>query len=246
MRSIFLSLLLLATLFGGEVKMFTEHYPPYNMKTEDGKLSGLSIELLEAMLKMMQSKQSIDDVVLANWARSYEMAKNNKNSMVFSTTRTDSREDSFKWVGPIAKATVGIIAPKRKNIVIKNVSDLKKYKIGAVLKDIGETLLLENGVKKSNIDNVAGEKAIDLSFKKMEIDRIDMFVYNTDVAFVNAKLKGYDTDKYEIVYVLKEGQQYFAFNKDSDEQIIQKWQETLDALKKDGTYKKIHDKYLKQ
>jgi polar amino acid transport system substrate-binding protein len=225
------------------IKMYTEYYPPYNMKAEDGKLTGSSIEVLEAVLKEMHSKQSIEDVKLRAWAKSYMIAQKKKNAMVFSTTRTDSREKLFKWVGPIATATVGVIAPKRKHIKINNISDFNKYKVGAVLKDIGELLLLDAGVNKKRIFYVKGEDAINISFVKMQKNRIDMFAYNINVAFANAKMEGFDVDKYEVVYTLKVGYQYFAFNKETDDKIIQKWQNALDAIKKDGTYAKIHSKY---
>jgi len=48
--------------------------------------------------------------------------------MVFSTTRTESRENLFKWVGPIATATVGVIAKKDNYIKINSIDDLNKYK----------------------------------------------------------------------------------------------------------------------
>ena len=74
----------------------------------------------------MGSSQSIEDVKLRSWAKSYSVAQKKKNAMVFSTTRTDSREALFKWVGPIATATVGIVALKSKKIVINKVSDFNK------------------------------------------------------------------------------------------------------------------------
>jgi len=225
------------------IKMYTEHYPPYNMKSKDGKLIGSSIEVLDAVLKKMGSSQSIKDVKLRSWAKSYAVAQKIDNAMVFSTTRTESREPLFKWVGPIATATVGVVALKSKKIKINKISDFNKYKIGAVLKDIGEILLLDAGVNKNNIQYVKGEDAINLSFNKMQKDRIDMFAYNLNVAFANAKMEGFDIDKYEIVYTLKVGYQYFAFNKNTDDAIIQKWQNALDAIKKDGIYEKIHSKY---
>ena len=117
--------------------MFTETYPPYNMK-EDGKLTGLSIEVLNAVLKQLNSKQTIEDVLLTNWSRAYSIALKNNNSMVFSTTRTESREPLFKWVGPIVNTKVGAIALKDKKITINSIEDFNKYKIGAVLKDVGE------------------------------------------------------------------------------------------------------------
>jgi len=246
MKKIVLLLALSLSLFANqtqEVKIYTEHYPPYNMKSVSGKLKGSSIDVLDAVFKEMGLTQTIKDVKLRSWAKSYRVAQKVKNAMVFSTTRTDSREKFFKWVGPIATATVGVVALKSKNIVINKISDFNKYKIGVVLDDVGETLLLDAGVDKKYIQYVKGEDAINISFTKMEKNRIDMFAYNINVAFANAKMEGYDIGKYEIVYTLKIGQQYFAFNKDTDDAIIQKWQNALDAIKKNGTYKKIHNKY---
>ena len=244
MKTLLLTVLFFISIFANDdIKMYTEHYPPYNMKSKDGKLIGSSVEVLDAVLKQMNSSQSVKDVKLRSWAKSYAVAQKKQNAMVFSTTRTASREKLFKWVGPIATATVGVVALKSKHIVINKISDFNKYKVGAVLKDIGEILLLDAGVNKNNIQYVKGEDAINISFNKMQKNRINMFAYNLNVAFVNAKIEGFDTSKYEIVYTLKVGYQYFAFNKNTDDKVVQKWQKALDVIKKDGTYEKIHSKY---
>ena len=224
------------------IKMYTEHYPPHNMKTA-GELTGISVEVLDEMFKQMKSKQTTKEVKLTNWSRAYSVAQKVPNSMVFSTTRTKSRENLFKWVGPIVKTRVGVIAPKNKNIVINNITDFNKYKIGAVLKDVGEILLLERGVNKKNIQYVNGEDAINLSFTKMEKGRIDMFAYGLGAAFANAKKEGFDISKYEVIYTLAEAELYFAFNEKTDNEIINKWQASLDAIKKDNRYSSIIKKY---
>jgi polar amino acid transport system substrate-binding protein len=218
--------------------MYTEHYPPYNMKNANGKLQGTSVEVLKAILKQMNSSETIDDVKLRSWAKSYAVAQKVPNAIVFSTTRTASRENLFKWVGPIASAQIGIIALKEKKIKINSIKDLENYRIGAVLKDIGELQLLDVGVPKDKIQHVKGEDAINLSFKKMEKNRIDMFTYDTNVAFANAKQEGFDISKYEVVYKFKGGNKYyFAFNKETDDTIIQKWQKALDEIRKNGIIK---------
>jgi len=245
-KSIIFSIIIGSCLYGNttdNISMFTENYPPYNMKV-DGKLTGIGIEVLAAVLKQLDSKQSIDDVTLTNWSRAYSLALKNTNTMVFSTTRTESREDLFKWVGPIVNTSVGAIALKQKNIKINSVKDFEKYKIGAVLKDVGEDSLLEIGVNSDKIQSVSGKNAIKISFLKLKNKRIDIFAYETNAAFQDAKTLGFDISKYEIVYTLKEGQLYFAFNKNVEDKIIQKWQEALDTIKKNGTYKKILSKYV--
>jgi len=237
-------LFLAATTFthATDIKMMTENYPPYNMEV-DGKLEGLSVAVLEAMLKQMKSDKSTYDIELLSWSKAYSTAKSKKNSMVFSTTRTKSRENIFKWVGPITKTSVGITALKTKEIKINDVSDLNKYNIGCISKDIGETLLLEAGVPKLNIDSVDGINSLATSFYKLERDKIDMFAYETKVAKYSADLNGFDSDEYEVIYTLENAELYFAFNRLTPDNTIQKWQKALDTIKANGIHEKIIKKY---
>ena len=246
MNKVVVFILLFVGLYANDVqkiKIFTEYYPPYNMKSVSGKLQGSSVEVLKAVLKEMHSPQTIRDVKLRSWTKSYKIAKKFKNAMVFSTTRTKSREKLFKWVGPIATTTVGLIAKKSKKIKIRKLSDLNKYKIGVVLDDIGEALLVESGVDKKNFDYVKGENAINISFSNMQDNKVDMFSYNTNVAFTNAEMEGFDATEYEVVYVLKVGELYFAFNKNTDDEVIKQWQDALNIVKKNGIFDKIQNKY---
>ncbi len=245
MKRIFTILLFLGVVNftqANDIKMMTENYPPYNMEV-DGELQGLSIDILDAMLKQMKSKNNKFDIELLSWSKAYTSALEIKNNMVFSTTRTKSREDKFKWVGPIIRTTIGITALKSRNIVIKNISDLKNYKIGAIKKDIGETLLLENKVSKSSIDSIDGINSLATSFYKLEREKIDMFAYETKVAKYSADLNGYDVDDYEIIYTLENNHLYFAFNKQTSDNIINKWQKALDIIKSNGIYDTIIKKY---
>lgn len=225
-----------------KIKIFTEHYPPYNMKVA-GELQGLSVDILSQTLKQMNSTQTKSDVKLTTWSRAYSIVQKLPNSMVFSTTRTEQRENLFKWVGPVSQTHIGIIALKNKNIVLNKVSDINNYKVGAVLKDVGEQLLLSNGIAKKNIQYVNGVDAINLSFTKMEKGRIDMFVYDTSVALQNAKNEGFDTSKYEVIHLFETADLYFAFNKDTDDKVINKWQKALDEVKQKDIYKEIINKY---
>jgi len=230
------------TLQATDIKMKTENYPPYNMDV-DGKLTGLSVEILEAMLKQMGYSESISNLELTSWSDAYTSAINNKNSMVFSTTRTKSREDLFKWVGPISKVTIGVVALKDKEISIKNVSDLNKYKIGTAKDDAGEILLLENGIDKKNFYRLDGTNSLATLLYKMEREKIDMVAYDTRVAMYSIDLNGFESDDYEVIYTLAKKGLYFAFNKKTDDVIIKKWQKALDTIKANGIYNKIIKKY---
>ena len=247
MKKIIATALLGVSLFASQnqdIKVYTEDYPPYNMKI-DGKLKGLSVDVFKAVLKDMGSKQSIKDVIHTNWSRAYGTVKKEKNvnTMVFSTTRTESREKLFKWVGPISTSTIGLIALKNKKIIIKNDNDLKKYNIAVVLKDIGQLILDEKNLDKNNIKITRGKNAVLAAFKKLEKNQADMFAYETKASFGVVKKDGIKKNNYEVVHVLRKGDLYFAFNKNTDDKIIKKWQTSLDKIKANGTYAKILKKY---
>jgi polar amino acid transport system substrate-binding protein len=237
------SVCLFATLVeANNIKMMTENYPPYNMEVE-GKLQGLSVEVLDAMLKTMKSDTTIYDVELLPWSKAFDSALNKKNNMVFSTVKTKKRENRFKWVGPISKTTIGVTALKSKNIVINTFSDLKKYKIACVKKDIAETVLIENNIPLENIKALDGTNSLATAFYKLERDKIDLFAYETKVAKYSADLNGFNSDEYEVVFTLKKGEHYFAFNRLTPDAIINKWQKALDTIKVNGIYNKILKKY---
>ncbi len=225
-----------------EIRMMTENYPPYNMEVE-GELQGLSVEILEAMLIEMDLKKDKYDIELLSWSKAFDTAKNVKNNMLFSAIKTEKRKNQFKWVGPISKTVIGITAKKDRHIVINSLEDLKKYKIGCVKKDMGETMLLEADIPRENILALDGVNSLPTMFYKLERGRIDMLSYEVKVVKYSADLNGFDSDEYEGLYILKKAEHYFAFNKLTSDKIIEKWQKALDTIKSNGIYDKIVKKY---
>ncbi len=233
-------LFLSISLFGiDKIEMYTENWAPYNFK-KDGKVTGIAIDILAKMLKNVKSSQTVADVKLTSWARAYSIAQKKKNAVVFTTTRTEKREKMFKWVGPIDVNQVVAIAPKSKSIKISSATDLNKYKVGAIFKDVGESVLKSSGIKK--IQSTKGLNARDLSLKKLMAGKIDIFSISKSLV-VDVPSIGFKKDDYEVVYVLNESSLSYAFNKDTDDALIAKFQKALDALKADGTVDKLNKKY---
>ena len=187
------------------IRMFTENYPPFNMK-QKGKVTGISVDILDIILKKLNAKITTKDIRVVPWANGYKRALKQKNTMIFVTTRTKHREKLFKWVGPIIDTQISIIALKNKHYKIDNIKQLNNYKIGAVIDDIGEQLLLENGINKENIKSIGGTNPIRANLKKMLRNRIDMFAYEISVAMYGAKSYGIDSNKFQSIFTLKKAQ----------------------------------------
>jgi polar amino acid transport system substrate-binding protein len=225
-----------------DILYITEDYPPFNFE-EDGKLKGISVDLMVLMLQKLNSKLSRDDIKLHPWARGYSWVQERPNTCLFAMMRSKGREKLFKWVGPIAPEPIVLFALKSKNIKIKSIEDLNKYKIGVVTNDISHLYLLEKEIPKKNIHRVTYPVQ---NAKKLNIGRIDMWAYGETVGIWIMKKNGFDPRNFEIVYKLADvGDAYFAFHAETSDKLIQRFQTALDELKKEGKYQEVLDRYLK-
>jgi ABC-type amino acid transport substrate-binding protein len=218
----------------------TESYPPYNFK-DNGKLKGISVDLLLAAAQKSSSTLTANKIRVLPWPRAYKMAESGPNIVLFSTTRTDERENKFNWVGPISPTRIVLLAKKSNKIVIKSPIDIKKYVVGAITDDIGDQLLQKSGIKSSKIKHVP--KAESLA-KMLNAGRIKLWAYEENVARWFIKQEGFNNDDFESVYTLKESELYYAFSKDISDPALDLLQKALDEVKASEEFEKIRAKYL--
>lgn len=220
----------------------TEEYPPFNF-TVDGKVQGIATDTLLEMLKLVGASQTREDIGSLPWARGYDVALNTEDALLFSTTRTPAREKLFKWVGPIIRSEIVLFARKDRNLSIDNLGEInkKKLRVGAVLNDVGEQLLLKEGIDKRQIYRY--NKGIHLA-EMLERGRIDLLAYGKIVTLWNFKSLGFDPNEYKIVHSLKQAEYYFALNEKTDDRIVDQLQTALELLKSSGRLDKIIKRYL--
>lgn len=225
----FLFLGLLSVLLQAETfKVYTEQLPPYNF-LENGKVVGSSTELLRDLLEKSGHKVYQDKINLVPWSRGYHEAQNTENTILYSVARTLERENLFKWVGPINKLTVGLIA--KKSLMAKNLTPacLTNYTIGVMHDTAAESMLLNLGIKITDLERFSNPQA---QLKKLNDGRIDMVAFGVEGLYFMIKDAGFNPADYETVYVLKEADLYFAFHKDTDDKIIEQLNQILKTIKK--------------
>jgi polar amino acid transport system substrate-binding protein len=222
-----------------DLKYYTENYPPYNYE-ENGKLTGIGVETLKLVWEELGVNQK--EISLVPWARGYKTLQEAKDTVLFSTTRVPEREDLFKWACPIHKGSRDVLLGKKgMNYNIDEVTDLNDYKVGTIREDISEQRLLDKGVDRGAIDSVA---KLDLNFKKLDMGRIDFFAYGENSLMDHMEKSGINKDDYEIYFILDKARPLcYAFNKNADEEIVQKFQDALSKVVNGDEYKKIQEKF---
>lgn len=216
-------------------QILTEEFPPYNYQ-QDGKVLGISTEITREIIKRLGHP---DNIQIKPWAEAYKQAQQENNIIIFSTTRTRTREKLFKWVGPLVPNNTVLFARKNSNFSIKSLEDAKKVKsIGVYQDDFGELLLKSNGFEnlQSVLDNWQ-------NVTRLVNGEIDLWIANELTGKYMAKELDL-TDQIEKIYDVQEDYMYLAFSKSTDDKIIKKWQKALDEMHADGTYVQIFSPWL--
>ncbi len=232
----------IAAAQGSENKLIllTEEYPPLNYK-EDGRLKGLSVDLMVRMLELAGMQQSRDDIRLVPWSNGYNQVLVRENTVLFAMSRTASREELFKWVGPITTIRIALIGKKDKQIEIDQIEGADRYRIGVIRDDSGENLLLQADVDPSALERLT--KPVSM-IRMIEAGRIDVVAYGDISWSWILKQNGYRPADYEVKYVLDQVPAYYAFNINTPDEIVREFQKALEELKQSGEYQQIMDKYL--
>ncbi|MBB6480959.1 substrate-binding periplasmic protein [Spirochaeta isovalerica] len=218
----------------------SEEFPPYNFEL-NGRLQGISIDLMVLCLDKLGSRQTRQDIRILPWARSYKMLLEEEKTVLFAITRTPQRENLFKWVGPISSSKNVLFARKNSLISLSSPDDIKKYRTGAIRDDAGEQLLQDLfGLDREGIELTSSALS---SLLQLKTGRIDLFAYDENVLHWIMTQEGLNPEDFESVYVLSEGFHYFGFHRDTDDELIEQFQKALDDLKDEGLYDIVLKRY---
>ena len=214
-----------------KLKIYTENSPPANYLA-DGKLQGRAVEIVQEILRRLGTPEAIEVVP---WARGYSLAISQPNVALFSTTRLPQREEIFKWVGPIYAQTWGFYSKSGSGIKINSLEDAKGLaRIGTYHKDAKEQYLQAKGFRNlvstnKNISNI----------RHLMDGHLDVWVSSDFNMPYLARQAGVEPDKLELVFAFKKVRNYIAFSIQTDNRLVQGWQQALDAIKRDGTYDRL-------
>lgn len=230
-----------------DLTFLTEDYPPNNFKA-DGKLQGIYVDVVEALMKRVKSKLTRKDIRLLPWPNAYKQVQKKKNTALFGMARTKEREALFKFVGPVTNSREVLLARKDAKIRIDGPEDLNIYKIGVIRDDLGEKNVKQAGVEQKYIYQVPKIESI---MKMLNVGRIHLWAYSETNAFWQLKNHGYTPENFETVYVFAQRQGYIAFNKETPDTIVKRFQAALDEMHQPGAdggksaMETIIDSYIK-
>ncbi|NQZ86609.1 MAG: transporter substrate-binding domain-containing protein [Colwellia sp.] len=233
LKSIFLFFIMLpqleafqSPLLKENITFYTENYPPANYLVND-KLKGISVDTLKAIWKHLNISEQ--EIQIVPWSRGYRFTLDENNTALFTMSKTQPRESLFKWVGPIFNSTHVLMAKKSKNFHFSTLGKVFYHNVATVEGDIAEISLHEVGFPSSNMATVSQIKQ---AFLMMQSDRVDMIAISIHGFSYLAKQLGFDEDDYEQVWHVNKIGNYFAFNINTADEVINTYQKAFDDIAK--------------
>jgi polar amino acid transport system substrate-binding protein len=220
----------ITTAPGGNIRIITEENPPFNFTDESGTVTGQSTEIIKEIAK----KSGVDArIEIMPWSDGYALVQKDPNVMIYSIVRMPSREDMFKWVGPIGFDDEWFYAKRGADIKIASLDDAKKAKSIAVYRnDRNQLFLSEKGFTNLDISENDME-----CVKKLADGKVELWLGPSSGLHFIAYKAGVNPAELQPVSYVKRSEYYIAFNKNTPDSVIKPWQAALDEMKKSADAK---------
>ena len=219
-----------------QLQILTETYAPLSFM-ENGKITGQATDVVRELLKRTGTDA---DIQLVTWEEGYKAVLGKPNVALFSVAMTPERKERLQWVGPIAALDANLYARKGAGITIGTLEDAKKVpKIATVREYYTEQALKNEGF--TNLERCANEA---LAVRKLLHGEVQLFPSNNSVMPAVLKQVGATMADVENVLTLSTDLVYVAFSKGTSPDVVSRWQEKLDEMKQDGTFRKIYTTWL--
>ncbi len=218
----------IASAQAGSLNLATESYPPFNFETPDGELDGISVRVMNQLLKETGIEAEIR---LLPWSRAYAEAQSSPDTCVFSTTRTPEREELFEWVGPLVENQWHAYALEGSDVAAYSLEDLHDYRVGGYRDDAVALYVEARGIE---VDTAPNDR---LNARKLAADRIDVWVSGEHLAPWYARLE--EIGELRSLFAFNDTVMSLACHRDTDRDRLDRLQVALDAMREDGRYAAI-------
>ncbi len=232
-----LALIVLVSCMGSTINaaiLVTEDYPPFNIvDPKNGAVTGMSTEKIIALMTRAGEKYTL---TAYPWARSIQMAQNNLDTCVYSTSRTPGREELYKWVGPLTTNNWVLFARADDTRRPKTLEDLRPYTIGTYRNDaIAEYFSLKGFTTELAVTDSDNPR-------KLLRGRFDFWATGELLGREIIKQQGLQK-MFVQLFTFNHTGMYLACNLGFAQSKIDQWNKILKEMEKDGTSAAIEKKY---
>ncbi|MDT9000258.1 transporter substrate-binding domain-containing protein [Paucibacter sp. APW11] len=206
----------------------TEEYPPYNMADARGQVTGISTDIVRALLDGLGYEYEIQ---LLPWARAIAMARTQVNTCVYSMSRTPEREALYKWVGPLVYNDWTLFARSGASRPA-HLDEAMNMRIGSYQ---GDAIVAYLQTRGHQVDVAPTD---DVNPKKLLAGRIDYWATGRLIGQYRLQQQG--LSGVEPVLNFNRTEMYLACNRQLPDEQLRLLNNTLQTMEKKGQIRRIY------
>lgn len=198
---------------------------------------GITVEVAQ---HIQQRLGRSDPVEVVPWSRANTIAMHQPNVLLLSIIRTPERERRFTLVGPVFVGYISVYARKDRAAAIRAMGDgIYKLRGGARRGSVFVERARSLGYNVTD-EPVSSEVAA----RMLMMRRFDLWFDGEQVIGHSLAVAGYALSDVEKLRQLSTEDVNFAFSAGTPLATVQAWDAALREMKRDGSFQKIHRKWL--
>ncbi|MDY0185130.1 MAG: transporter substrate-binding domain-containing protein [Desulfuromonadaceae bacterium] len=224
------------------IQLHAENNPPYNYLAEYSggtniEISGSSVDIAKEIQAQSSYKNKIS---LTSWVDGYAALQYIPNYALLTTARTPERENLFQWVGPIMAASDHFYTLTASNLQVATLEQAQALTSVATPRGwYTHDYLSSHGFENVLATAYTAEEAFD---QLLSGDAEALLLPETTVNWL-CEQKGISTANLTAQYQSGYTEKYIAFSLNTPASVVVEWQSKLDAMKADGRFAAIWDKW---
>jgi polar amino acid transport system substrate-binding protein len=226
-----------ASFSGAETlrRLMTEDAVPL-VYIKDGQMTGPAYDVVKEIQILVGSDLQVE---MLPWKRAFILAETQPGTALFAMVKTEARTPKFKWVGPLAQKTYSLFARKESGLGKSTLSELTDKPVAVQLGGVSEDFVREHGFVR-----IEPEPHDNQNVRKLLAGRVELwFGAASSLRGILADFEDYSFDDVTEVYQLKTRSLYLAFNKQTPDTVVLKWQAAYEQLLASGKIRAIFESY---
>ena len=211
-------------------------YPPFEVEDPDAPsgYSGFDMDIMQAIADGLGLELAVQDVGFDPLASGTVLAAGQCDIGASAMTITEERKAALDFSDPYYDSLQSLLVPPDSDITA--IGDLAGKTVGVQTGTTGQSYATENAPDAEIVDFPSDAEL----WPALQAGNIDAILQDLPVNIEHAKTEGY-----EVVEEYPTDEQYgFAFAKGEKAALLEAVNEQLQAMRDDGSYQEIYDKYF--
>lgn len=215
--------------------LIIEGAPQAHVAPKTGRYDGISFRLLDNLKKRGMPAGSVE---VLPWKRIERMLEKNASFIVMGLARTPEREERFNWISSTYDEKFLMVSLKDKPVPIEDPVAMKSKRICRSFMTATAEM-----VKRLGLTNTSAVPNALACAKQLRGKRTDAWFSARRVILYNYRRAGYSLKELNFGPILYEYPIYVAASRTAPQEEIQRWRESIEAARSDGSLQTMQDDY---